>query len=740
MPQHRFKKLWNGVWNPFEGTVGYNQQFWGENIYAIQSDSEPTESVFAALDKTNATEVHTKMRLSRNYDTFCPAQCGIDPENNSTNPRIFYGGTASITNGERDYSFLRTSISGEQEGIFLYYLGGYMGQTAFNDIIAFRSTNNERDGYTTGDPILWRLSNDLTGYVFAYDLEIYLVYCTLDNNYYWCVRSILNDYYRYWLCEYGMNVYSVDDDNGEDDKGMIEFPEINIDFAINCGLTHAYKMTNEQVRHLASDLWNDNFWSQISHLFGDNPPYDAIINIGLLPYPSCIPNTTTENITIGTTEAPTAVGQPITTQVYHVDFEDIRIDPFYNNYFDYAPYTTVNVYLPFIGMITLPPEFVIGYTLSIRYYIDVISGACTCMIKNDEVGVFSVHNGSCMYSIPVSQAMGGHVLEGIANAVTGGINLSYGGALTSSSTDPVNFTDRTAIPVNMQSTVLNKNKTPTIAKTAGILTSAFNQNVVVRGAIGGNSGLTSFENEIPIVVTFPNVLDQSSYRPVVGKPVADYKRLSDLIGFTQVSDINLSGIVATKPEIEEIETMLKTGIIIPETPSQPATSSATAGRITVDMYSRIAPKNSVNYSGACSSVYMGTVGDFRTTDKPSITHPVIIVNKPITALSNVNYIYIKEFNRFYYVSEGMIALTAETTLIPLDVDVLNSFWSSISANEGYVTRSSDPRFTRIYMADDHAVIGSNIGLHSVTYSPRYLTSSGTIGSDHAAYVLLVAGE
>src|SRR5690606_17664219 len=103
---------------------------------------------------SNATEVHTKMKISRGYDTFCPVQCGVS---DTKSPRIFFGGTGSITNGTRDDSFLFSKIAGETDGYFGYYIGGYYGQTGFNEIIAFKSSNGNASGYTVGQPILWRI-------------------------------------------------------------------------------------------------------------------------------------------------------------------------------------------------------------------------------------------------------------------------------------------------------------------------------------------------------------------------------------------------------------------------------------------------------------------------------------------------------------------------------------------------------------------------------------------------------
>lgn len=52
-----------------------------------------------------------------------------------------------------------------------------------------------------------------------------------------------------------------------------------------------------------------------------------------------------------------------------------------------------------------------------------------------------------------------------------------------------------------------------------------------------------------------------------GKPLYQYKQLSALSGFTKVGDVHLDDIdTATRPELDEIESKLKAGVILPSTP------------------------------------------------------------------------------------------------------------------------------------------------------------------------------
>lgn len=687
MPAHRFKKLKLGIENPFGGTMGFEAQFWGEYIYAIQSDEIPTVSVFDALDKSNASGIHNKMKISRNYDTFCPAKCGIGEGKN--NPRIYFGGTSSTNLNRRTHSFINATLDGFPYDVFGYYLGGVSGNTQFNEIIAFRSSTDDIYGYTVGNPILYKASTAFTGFIEAPDLQIYLVYAEekitdtwIIPRYYWCVRSVMNDYYNYWYAEYGGNVYSEDDDTGEEegDDDMIDIPTPSPNFAISSGMMKLYRLTLSDCNNLASDMWNKNMWSEAQHWFGENPPYEAIVSLGVVPY---CPDSGTilswgnhTTIKLAGHSLPTAEGYPITNPVYRVDFPEKTIGVEYGGSFlDYEPYTTVQANLPFIGWINLPSQFVVGHTIRISYIIDALSGGLNAFIANETTGVFAMHSASCMYTIPTSTADGGRLLDGIMTAATAGIELAGSGSIT----------------------------TTGALKTGNVLQHAFDTSVNMKGSSSGSMGWCTSQN-IAIYVHRPKVLDYDQYAPCTGYPTARYMELQTCKGFTQVDSINLEGVPATKGELESFEAMLKTGIVIPATVSQPSYSTGTANRITLDIYSRTGCIHEVNKAGAITTLFTAVRGAFRTGDTPSITNPSIVVNMSFTSIALANYVHIAEFNRFYHI-ENMIALTAETTLLILSSDVLNSFWNNAKGCYAYVARQGNDTWSRSKMIDDKVVTG-----------------------------------
>lgn len=552
MPQHRFKKLWNGVWNPFEGTTGFSQQFWGENIYAIQSDTEPTESVYAALDKSNATEVHTKMKISRGYDTYCPVQCGIAADKN---PRIFFGGTGSVTNHIRDDSFLYSKITGETDGYFAYYLGGYYGQTGTNEIIAFKSSDGNTTGHTVGQPILWRISSSVTGYIEAPDLEIYLVYSVADNNYYWCVRSLLNNYYRYWLCEYGYAVYAEDDDTGEkEEDDLIPIPSLPTLGVANVGV-RLYRASDYSA--LMSYMWGtDNFYNAINKLLGDQTPYECIVAFNVVPYGEAFPSYSKADIIVGNVN--THVQAPETSQYAEINFGTVKISRLFNNALDFAPYTNVELFLPFIGRVKLPTDFVMDKTIGVVYHMDAVTGGCFAYITVEDIGVFQCEGGSCLIQLPISAQTANGARQSISSAMAAGASFASAGSVGSTITLPKSGKQITTYG---ESDVLSGTSQALSGVNQAWSALAAKDSYSTFGGLSLANGFLGLSNPV-VYIHRPINATPSGYNNIVGYPASEITNLGNLSGFTQVKSINLGIAGASQEDLDEIEMLLKEGVIL----------------------------------------------------------------------------------------------------------------------------------------------------------------------------------
>ena len=81
------------------------------------------------------------------------------------------------------------------------------------------------------------------------------------------------------------------------------------------------------------------------------------------------------------------------------------------------------------------------------------------------------------------------------------------------------------------------------------------------GSISANTGLLG-EMKPYVLVTRPISFIPDSYESLIGRPYQTTATLGSQTGFVKVREVHLDGITATEAEKEEIERMLKKGVIL----------------------------------------------------------------------------------------------------------------------------------------------------------------------------------
>ena len=207
------------------------------------------------------------------------------------------------------------------------------------------------------------------------------------------------------------------------------------------------------------------------------------------------------------------------------------IPTYYDDARDYSPYTTIEIFLPFIGIRRLNAEDVIGCTVSVKYVIDVYTGCILCNItvnKNGASQVLYTFSGNCSVQIPLTGADRTRLLSGALSGtligLTGGAAGAMGGAVL------------------------------------GGLTSG--TSIERSSNFGGNAGAMGIK--IPYVIVNRKIgVDATDYNRQYGFPVNTSILLNDCQGYTRVKDVHVENINnATVDEKNEIERLLKSGVII----------------------------------------------------------------------------------------------------------------------------------------------------------------------------------
>ena len=209
---------------------------------------------------------------------------------------------------------------------------------------------------------------------------------------------------------------------------------------------------------------------------------------------------------------------------------------------DYSEYTRIQIYLPFSGIHDLAPEDVQGSDIEVKYNIDVLTGDCVINVKCG-LSVLYKFTGNMKLTIPItardSTALSAGI-TGVAGAIGGAIKGGMTGGVAGAIAGGV---------------------------TQGVLTTAASVatrrvNVSRSGNLTGSLGLMD-EFRPYLIIHRPQQSLATDYNKFKGYPSNLTRVLSSCSGYTEVQHVHLTGISgATDTELNEIEQMLKAGVII----------------------------------------------------------------------------------------------------------------------------------------------------------------------------------
>lgn len=302
--------------------------------------------------------------------------------------------------------------------------------------------------------------------------------------------------------------------------------------AISTGFINMYKMSVSSINTLSGYLWDDNFISTLKKYFVS--PSEAIISLAMSPFELTNVNPETSRVFIGNASTP-ASGNQIVNQYTTLDFGTIDFLEYWGNYIDYE-LTDISVYLPYCGTYKLDGKDVVKSKIHLVYNIDLLSGECVAMLHIEkDYGLKSVlyqYNGNILSRIPYSASdMSSYVntvLSTVSTGISGGL-IGTGGAIAS------------------------------VAVSSAF--GAKKESVIKGGSASGGKGFLSPQRPY-LIITRPEQSLPENFNSFVGYPSNITKKLSACKGYTEVEHIHLENITATEAEISEIESLLKSGILI----------------------------------------------------------------------------------------------------------------------------------------------------------------------------------
>lgn len=228
----------------------------------------------------------------------------------------------------------------------------------------------------------------------------------------------------------------------------------------------------------------------------------------------------------------------LTSQYFKVDCGSLSFDALCGDTFlDYAPYSKFSIYLPYIGVKAMDANDFVGHTIKVTYKGDVITGGITAYVFKDD-SVMYQFSGCCALNVPLSADSWGATISGAVQVATSAV----AGAVTSGSAGVAAAAARGAASVAANPSLLS----PQIARS---------------GAVSGGAGCVAVQKPFVIreAVRFHTT---QGFNHISGYPSYYYKRLSQMHGYTECYDVHISGTTAIRAEVDEIETLLRGGVIL----------------------------------------------------------------------------------------------------------------------------------------------------------------------------------
>ena len=300
-------------------------------------------------------------------------------------------------------------------------------------------------------------------------------------------------------------------------------------------LWSVYHPTQAQVNSFGAWLWTDNIITQIQQLLQN--PMEGIITLHKVFAPPVDSGQGTIVVGRLDSEVPSAT---VNQQYVTVDCGEIDCVEQFGNVFDYSPFTSISIYLPFIGIAPLSVDDIMRSKIHVTYGVDVFTGVCLAMIEvsrdGNTVNMYQ-YAGVASVEYPLTGTVHNGLITGIMGIVGGFATIATAGA---------------AAPVAAAGGVA--------AAGAGALATG-RQSQSRSGNFSGNAGAMGIKTPY-LIIERPQTKVADTFPELAGYPTNKSLVLRECSGHIVVKHVHVEGINATQGELIEIENLLQSGVLV----------------------------------------------------------------------------------------------------------------------------------------------------------------------------------
>lgn len=339
---------------------------------------------------------------------------------------------------------------------------------------------------------------------------------------------------------------------------------LNVDGGIG-GLVSVYNPTYAELQAFAQWLWVTYADATIDKIW--NNPFDGVISLHEL---YATPNKgARKNIKSGFLVSPVS-SITIPNRYSEINCGTAIFPEYWGNYLDYSPYSKALCYLPFIGIVELNVDDIVGHAVNITYRVDSYSGAVIAMLtcaKEGSNAVLYQFSGNCSVQMPIAggtqaaikaaqisagayqnayhtaglAGLLGGMLGGLGSLLTGNIGGAIGQAIggagsyaTNQAFGQANYTSQT---VGAKSSVQH----------SGQFGESF-------GAMGAKRPYMIIKRPVQVVV--------QNYQDEYGYQAHKYVTIGECEGYLRCRGVHVQSARATDSEKHAIEQMLMEGVYV----------------------------------------------------------------------------------------------------------------------------------------------------------------------------------
>lgn len=294
-----------------------------------------------------------------------------------------------------------------------------------------------------------------------------------------------------------------------------------------------YNPTSSQLDSLGGYLWDSSIIAAIRDIWQE--PMDGLISLQQV-YVTPVTGGS-HNIILGFLDS--GVSSAVVSQQFvDVNCGTVTVPENKQNATDYAPYTSLHLYLPFIGIVELDTNECMNSSITVKYKVDVYTGTCLAQIsisRNTDMPndpILYTFSGNCSQQLPLTSGNATGVLGALVGAVTAGISVASGGGLS----------------------------TLAGAQLLGNSLTHEMMHVSHSGNISANAGIMG-QKKPYLIIGRRHGYDANNYNAYYGFPANKTVILGNHTGFVRVKDCHVKT-KATQPEFEEITRLLKEGVFV----------------------------------------------------------------------------------------------------------------------------------------------------------------------------------